>query len=175
MWNKAKIMRQAERVLKRTAAYRENCSDGTTPEDNFQLDYVLVKGGKSVPDTAIAYAHYEDEIISFNPFENGGDTKAILDWAFSFDGDLFNYLEQGYELVGMAPETHTWVWAEIEEGHDNEGIAFPKGMQKYLNYCKRNGVTVGRLREAQKYDGMDVMTLYDKSAIREKPSQGQER
>ena len=175
MWNKTKIMRQAERALKRTEVYRENSSGGIAPEDNFQLDYVLVRGGKSAPDTAIAYAHYEDEIISFNPFESGGDTKAIGDWAFSFDGDLFMYLEQGYELAGASVLTHSLVWEEIEAYHGDGSIDFQKGMQQYLNYCKKNGVTVELLRTEQHYDGMDVMKLYDKSAFKEKPSPEQER
>ena len=175
MWNKAKIMRQAERALKRTEAYRENRSDSHDPEDNFQLDYVLVKGRKATPDTAIAYAHYLDELISFNPLEINGEVKRIGDWAFSFDGDLFMYLEQGYELAGASVLTHCVVWEEIEEYHGNGSINYPKGMQQYLNYCKRNGVTVELLRKEQDYGGMDVMKLYDKSAFKKKPSQEQER
>lgn len=175
VWNKAKIMRQAERALKRTVVYRENCSDSHAPEDNFQLDYVLVKGSKSMPDTAIAYAHYEDEIISFNPFESGGDTKFILDWAFSFDGDLFMHLEHGYELAGVSLEAHSVIWEVIAECHADDSISFPKGMQQYLNYCKKNGVTVELLRTERGYGEMDVMKLYDKSAFKEKPSQEQER
>lgn len=161
--------------MKRTEVYCENRSDSSDPEDNFQLDYVLVKGSKSVPDTAIAYAHCQDDIISFDPFESGSDTKSILDWAFSFDGDLFMYLEQGYDLAGMSVLTHCVVWEEIEECHGNGSINYSKGMQQYLNYCKRTGVTVGLLRKEQQYDGMDVMKLYDKSAFKEKPSQNRER
>ena len=57
----------------------------------------------------------------------------------------------------------------------NGSINYSKGMQHYLNYCKRNGVTVELLRKERQYDGMDVMKLYDKSAFKEKPSQEQER
>lgn len=175
MWNKARIMRQAEHTLKRTEAYRENRSGSNDREDNFHLEYVLVKGGKPTPDTAIAYAHYEDQLISFNPLENDGDTKIVWDWAFSFDGDLFLYLERGYELAGMTVETHCLVWEEIEEHHSDGSICSQRGMQKYLNYCKRNGVTVELLQKEWQYGGMDVMKLYDKSAFREKPPQEQER
>ena len=175
MWNKAKIMRQAERALKRTEVYRENRSDSSDREDNFHLEYVLVKGGKSTPDTAVAYAHCQDELISFNPLENGSGVKRVWDWSFSFDSDLFMYLEQGYELVGMTVETHCLVWEEIAEHHGDDSISFSKGMQQYLSYCKRNGVTVGLLQKEWQYDGMDVMKLYDKSAFKEKPSQEQER
>lgn len=173
MWNKEKIMRLAERALKRTDYYRETRMEGSAPEENFQLDYVLVKGNKSSPDTAIAYASYMDEMISFNPF--GGEAKWIADWTFSFDSDLFRFLEQGYELVGMSLISHSFVWSEIEECHINGSLDSPKGMQLYLNYCKRNRVTAKLLRQEAKYDGMDVMTLYDKSAIEKRAAQTQER
>lgn len=175
MWNKAKIMRTAERTLKRTESYLENRSDSSDPEDNFQLDYVLAKGSKSTPDTAIAYAHYEDKVISFNPFVRDGDAKTIWDWGFNIDDDLFCYLEQGYDLVGMLPEAHNAIWGEITEYHHDGSCSHPKGMQQYLNYCKRNGVTAELLRKKFQYNGIDVMKLYDKSAVRKKPSQEKER
>ena len=175
MWNKVKIMRLAERALKRTEPYLENRTDSNNPEDNYQLDYVLVKGSSPTPDTAIAYAHCLDEMISFNPLDSDVHAQNVWDWAFNFDSDLFEHLEQGYGLAGMSLEAHCAVWSEIEEYHDNNGINHPKGMQQYLYYCKRNRVTAELLRREFQYDGMDVMALYDKSAIREKPSQNQER
>jgi len=175
MRNKAKIMRTAERTLKRTEVYRENRTDSSDPENNFQLDYVLVKGGNSIPDNGIAYAHYEDKVISFDPFQNGTGIQNVWDWAFSFDESLFTYLERGYELAGMSVEAHCAAWSEIEEFHGLGSIHSIKGLQRYLNYCNRNGVTVDLLRREFQYNGMDVMTLYDKSAVRGKPPQSQER
>ena len=175
MWNKVKIMRLAERALKRTEPYLENRTDSNNPEDNYQLDYVLVKGSSPTPDTAIAYAHYQDEMISFNLFGNDPDTRYLWDWSFSFDSDLFEYLEQGYGLAGMSLEAHCAAWSEIEEYREDDGISHPKGMQQYLDYCKRNKVTAELLRREFQYEGMDVITLYDKSVVREKPSQNQER
>lgn len=174
MWNKVKFMRLAERILKRTEPYLENRTNSNNPEDNYQLDYVLAKGSNSMPDTAIAYAHCLDEIISFNPLDSDAHAQNVWEWAFSFDCDLFQYLEQGYVLAGMSLEAHYAAWSEIEECH-NDGIIHPKGMQCYLDYCKRNRITAELLRRELQYDGEDVMTLYDKSAVREKPSQRQER
>lgn len=173
MWNKERFMRLAERALKRTDYYRETGKGSSVPEDNFQLDYVLVKGSKSTPDTAIAYASYMDEMISFNPF--GGIAISVADWAFSFNSDLFRFLEQDYELVGMSLISHSFAWSEIEECHNNGSLDSSKGIQLYLDYCKRNRVTAELLRQEVQYDGMDVMTLYDKSAIRKKSAQTQER
>lgn len=175
MWNKAKIMRMAERALKRTEAYLKNRSDSNDPESNYQLDYVLAKGGKSAPGAAVAYAHYLDEIISFDPLKDDDNTQSVWHWTFNFDGDLFERLAQGYDLVGMSLEAHCAAWNEIEESHDSGGINSPKGMQQYLNYCKRNGVTAELLHKELQYDGMDAMTLYDKSAVREKAHHDRER
>ena len=175
MWNKVKIMRLAERALKRTEPYLENRTDSNNPEDNYQLDYVLVKGNSPVPDTAIAYAHCLDEIISFDPLDSNVNTQNIWEWAFNFDSDLFAYLEQGYSLIGMSLEAHCAAWSEMGEYHNNDGISHQKGMQQYLDYCKRNKITEDLLRKELHYEGMDVMTLYDKSAVREKPSHYKER
>ena len=173
MWNKAKIMRLAERAMKRTAPYLENRAESSYPEDNFQLGYVLVCGKGDVPDDVIAYAGCMDEMLVLHPL-----TSKVLhmgDWGFSFDGDLFEYLEQGYDLVRMSLEFHCEAWSDIEAFHDSGEIEHLQGMQQYLNYCKRNKVTAELLRTKVGYNGMDVMALYDKSAVREKPSQEQER
>ena len=175
MWNKEKIIRLAERTLKRTQPYLENRTYSGKPEDNYQLDYVLVKGYGLAPDIAIAYAHCQDEIISFNPLDSNARASNAWEWAFNFDDDLFKYLEHGYRMVGMSLEAHCAAWSEIEEYHDNGGISHQKGMQQYLNYCKRNRITAELLRREFQYEGMDVMTLYVKSAVREKPSHYQER
>lgn len=162
-WNKEKIIRTAERVLKRTEPFLENRADSNNPKDNFQLGYVLIKGSKTTPDTAVAYAICHDDIISFNPLEHVPKTDNIY-WGFSFDSDLFHFMEQGYDLVGMSPESHCAAWSEIEEYH--KYLSHPKGMQRYLDYCKRNKVTAELLRKELQHDGMDVMTLYDKKAVK---------
>lgn len=166
MWSKAKIMRLAERTLKRTEAYRENKiynSDPGSLSECYQLLYVLVKNRKSIPDTGIVYAHWMDEMIMFDPFKGAADAKDVWDWEFRFDSDLFSYLEEGYELVGMSPRAHYAAWMEITVCHSDDSIDFLTGMQRYLDYCKRNQVTKEQLCEEFQYSGMDVMTLYDKA------------
>lgn len=174
MWSNARIMRQAERTLKRTKFYLDSRTASTNPEDNFQLDYVLVKKYKSIPDIGIAYAHYVDEIIKFDPFKENAAAQAVPDWSFSFDTNLFYHLEDGYDLVGMPLPVHGEVWAEIAY-YKPDDILSSKGIQQYLHFCKRNGITADRLRKEVHYKGMDVMTLYDKSAFRREPSQNHER
>ena len=88
----------------------------------------------------------------------------------ALDGDLFFYLERGYKLAGITSGTHYEAWREISEYHKS-GINYLSGMQLYLHYCKQNGITVDYLREKFRYDGIDVMTLYDKSALKLNRSQ----
>lgn len=174
MLSNAKIMRQAERTLKRTKPYLENRSGSNAPESNFQLDYVLVKKYKSTPAASIAYAHYMDEIIKFDPLRETAEAESVWDWAFNIDTDLFFHLEDGYDLIGMSLTAHAAAWEEISECH-HDGIEYAKGMQQYLNYCKRNRITMELLRAKCRYDGMDVMTLYDKTAFREIHTKSKER
>ena len=165
-WNKEKIIRTAERVLKRSYHYLERRTDSNNQDDNYQLDYIVAKGSNPKPDTAIAYAHYMDEIISFTPLDSDSHFQNIWDLAFNFDNDLFRYLEKGYDLIGMSLESHCAAWSEIADYHDNDGITHTKGMQRYLDYCKRNRVTAELLHREIQYNGMDVMTLYDKKAVK---------
>ena len=171
MWNKAKIMRIVERAMKRTAPYLEKRADSTDPEDNFQLGHVLTRSKGTVPEDIVAYAYCLDEILLLHPLI--AKAQSIGDWAFNYDSDLFSYLEQGYDLAGMSLESHCGAWSDIEAFYDNGDIEHMKGMQVYLRYCKRKGITVELLRKELDYEGMDVMAF--KSPDKEKSSQGQER
>lgn len=160
MWSNAKIMRRAKRILKRMDCNLESCAASRTLGYKYELDYVLKKDN-----TVIAYAHCADEIIKFDPLKNNATTQSVSDWGFSLDSDLFFYLEFGYELVGVIPGIHYEAWTEINERH-KDGINYPKGMQRYLHHCKQNRITMDYLREKFQYDGIDVMILYDKAALK---------
>ena len=163
--SKEKLMRLAERALKRTTDYQDNREMGVPDEENFKIDYLLVKGGKGVPESVIAYASHEDMILLLHPLEEHANGQAIWDWAFNIDDDLFGNLEEGYELAGMSLNYHYGVWCEIEACHE-EDIEHTAGMQKYLGYCKQHGVTREQLAQEAGYDGMDVMALYDRQAAK---------
>lgn len=176
--NKEKLMRLAERTLKRTEAYQENRDMGVAEDKNFQIDYLLVKGNMAAPEDLIVYASSEDELLRLRPLDENEKPLTSYEMFFEYDFDLFKYLEQGYSLAGMSLDCHYCVWFEISEYHKD--FESQNGMQKYLDYCKRNGVTRELLANNPDYVGMatviDVMTLYDKEASKKaKPPQGYER
>lgn len=161
--SKEKMWRSAERMLKRTKRYQEKREFGD--KENYEIMYVLAKGSRNHTDDVIAFAGVGDEmVISFHPFKSD---EVIDNWDFNADGDLFKYLESGYELTGMSMEAHYEVWSCIEDWHDG-AIDNTKGMQKYLGYCKRNGITAEKMKTELNYPGMDVMTLYTPKANRTK-------
>lgn len=48
-------------------------------------------------------------------------------------------MENGYSLATMSLDCHYCVWFDIAEYHSE--YQSQNGFQKYLDYCKRNGVT----------------------------------
>lgn len=164
--SKEKLMRLAERALKQTATYQRNREMGMPDEENYKISYLLVEGSVNKPKRVLAYAVNDQAVLLFHPMEKPIYESLLNDWEFNFDYDLFQYLEGGCDLIAMTPDAHTGVWYEIAEYHDTSGIACMQGMQKYLHYCKQYGVTGEQLARLADYDGMDVMKLYDRQAVR---------
>lgn len=160
--SKAKIMREAERFLKRTAEYQEDRD--VEKSENYRIQYVLSKGNGTQPENVVAYAYseYREQEILFCPFRKG--ETVCYNWSSDFGHDLFEPLENGDEIVGMTLGCHSAVWTMIEDFHDRDG-EYRKGMQMYLAYCKRNGITKQLLQEKVSHEGMDVMALYKKDDL----------
>ena len=110
------------------------------------------------------YASFEDDMVRFHPLRENDQPFAHYGECFTYDSDLFEPLEQGYSLACMSPEAHACAWYEIEDLQG--GIEHQAGMQSYLHYCKQHGVTRVQLARLADYDGMDVMKLYDRQAVR---------
>ena len=164
--SKEKIWRSAQRALKRTKCYQNY----REMEENYELVYVLTEGKYPHGDNVVVVAVYENVAIQFYPF---GNREELELWGFNLERDLFECLQEGYELAGMSMESHAVVWDFIDKCH--EKIESEKGMQKYLGYCKRNGITRERLEKEGNYSGIDVMVLYDPKANRTKKHKDRER
>ncbi len=157
-----KLLRGSERYLKRTEAYQSNRELYMPPEENYQVDYLCIKGSKSTPEDVLAYANCMDEMLCFHPLQEDSRPVCMTDWQYGLDDDLFAHLEDGYTLAYMTWEVHGFVWDEISQYHQYFG--HPAGLQKFLEFCKRNGVTRERLEKECSYEGWDILTLYDRQA-----------
>lgn len=165
--NKEKTMRAAERALKRLACYQENRIHANG--ENYEIMYVLAKG--TMPNEMLVFAGWETNVISFTL---DATQPPMERWAFNYERDLFEYLDAGYTLVAMAPELHCEAWSDIQACRDSDE-KLPSGVNQYLGYCKRNGITKRFLNESYSYKGMDAMTFYNPALDRNKPNRSQER
>lgn len=158
--SRKKIMREAERKLKRTNEYQRN-RKLFGDEDNYQVLYVLAKGNPSTADKYLVFAGSEDKIIRFPLF---GKDDPIWLWGYNFERDLFDYLGHGYEIVGMAMDCHSSIWYSIEAWKGR--VDSKNGLQKYLKYCKHSGLSREKLIEEEAYSGMNVMTFFNQNSTR---------
>lgn len=158
--NREKLMRIAERFLHRTEEYRENKAEGKTGEDNFQLHHVLVKGPLSDPENIHACAIQDDCCLFFHPFKPEY-TACYSDDMIDLEDEVFGDLEKGYEIVGMSEAAHYNVWCMVEE-RGRDGIEHQAGMQKYLEYCRRNNITKQFLDEDAPVPVKDIMQVYQR-------------
>ena len=161
------VKRDAERAMKRLPQYRENRDEQT--ELNYELAFVLAHAARATD--VVAVAQWEDQYISFGPYANA-PTKEL--WAFNVERDLLDELVKGYRIAYMHPAIHADAWAVIAYNQEHN-LPLPDGANLYLGYCKHNGVTRSKLQKAVGYEGMNVLSLYDPKADKQKSSPGQER
>ena len=82
--SKEKLMRLAGRALKRTESYQWNRGLDVPDEENYKIDYLLVKGSKASPEDVIAYASFEDDMVRFHPLREN-------DQPFAHYGECFRW------------------------------------------------------------------------------------
>ena len=89
--SKEKIWRSAQRALKRTKSYQNY----REMEENYELVYVLIEGKYPCGNNVAAVAVYENVAIQFYPF---GNREELELWGFNLERDLFECLQEGYEI-----------------------------------------------------------------------------
>lgn len=162
--SKEQMIRSAERALKRTKSYQEVRELGWG--DNYIVMCILCKGNYKTPENVIIFALYDDELITF---ELGSHKEELRLYGVQQDPDdtLFSLLEEGYEIIKMTMDDHYATWINIDECHGVMDHSI--GMKLYLDYCKKNNVSVERLKEETGFnDIIDVMEFYDNESIDKK-------
>lgn len=101
---------------------------------------------------------YENAYI-YHPLS--GSEKSIQPFYNEPDGILLEYLEEGYEIAEMELHTHAALWNYIGE---TNMVECKDGLQKYLEYCMQNGITIDKLKSAYDYKFYDLLSFYYVSA-----------
>ena len=86
--------------------------------------------------------------------------RTLEEWQYNYERHLFEYLENDYQLYNSNDlVVHYNIWNYIEEMYPEE-IDNKKGMQKYLKYCKEQGITKNKISKEFNYDIPDAMKFY---------------
>ena len=126
---------------------------------NKEIDYILLDKEK---EEVYILASDKDEAIEFTPYSK--DYKNgyvnVPEWDYNFDYYIYNYLEEGKQIVYMKDEVHYSIWNSINELYPND-IEYKDGVQNYLQYCVDNGITKKYLDEKTGFDTPNVMKYFE--------------
>ncbi|MCI8521252.1 MAG: hypothetical protein HFE51_09840 [Clostridia bacterium] len=148
-----RLVRDAIRVLKRSEPYKQN-EDYSL--ENYDVMYILENPQKS--NNVWAFISYMcEEAYKFDVYK---DNRCVFLWGYNFTRDLFDHLEDGYEISYMPLDCHYGVWEWILEGTEEE-IKGSKGMQSYMRYCHKNKITYKKLQKKCNYCNDDIMKYYN--------------
>ena len=153
-----------EDIIKQTRDNVEAFFKEDAELQNMQIDLILVN--PQTNETITLASDGQEKMIQFAPKENGYENgyMNVPEWDFNFDSYLFEELQKGYEVGYMSDECHYGVWQTIDEWYPEEFDNID-GVQKYLKYCKDNGITKEYLDNKIGLNTKDVMQYYENLEI----------
>lgn len=86
-----------------------------------------------------------------------GYARSTPEWDYNIETDLFEHLENDFDIIYMPIDEHYGVWCNIDSWRYE--IEHMKGLQKYLSYCRKNDITSERIDNSLD-NKVDVMDLY---------------
>lgn len=124
------------------------CRDQLNKNDyeNYSVYYILVrKENDNHQYFALACDEQDGEDIICLKFDDSGldYINDVPAWEYYIDYCLLDKLEENYEIEYMPIEAHYNIWCIIDESRDL--VNDKEGLQKYLSYCQRKGITKERL------------------------------
>ncbi len=143
---------------KEITSFKENIENflKTNEEyEDYNLSYIF-SDKKKLGYSVIMASNY-DEMIRIQPYTL--EVNDVADWAYNFDEDIFEELENGREISYMSMDVHYSIWCSLDELYPEE-ITHKKGVQMYLKYCKDNKITKELLKKENGLDVPNVMKYY---------------
>lgn len=124
--------------------------------------YVLVNSKNPKNSVVVMYDTDTEKFCFIKPYMKKLEDKisALEEWRFNYEEHLFEYLENDYQMFNSNDFVfHYNVWNYIEEMYPEE-IENKKGMQKYLKYCKEQGITKEKIERKLNSDVPNVMRFF---------------
>lgn len=121
------------------------------------IGYLLIN--KEDITKSIVIALKDDEMIEITGKPKTATSR--LDWEYNIDEDIFENIENEFEIGFMSTEFHYNIWCCVDDW-GLEDIYHPLGLQKYLKYCKEHNINKEALDIETNLDTPDIMKYYDK-------------
>lgn len=125
-----------------------------------QIEYII-RNPKN-EDTYVLASNGNEEAIEFTPqsknYKEG--FSYVPEWDYNFDYYIYNYLEEGYKIEYMSPNTHYGIRNSIHELYPDD-IEFKDGVQSYLQYCVDNKITKQFIDKETGLDSPEVLQLFN--------------
>lgn len=141
-----------------SALYEVNMLMQEKDYENCKIEYILINRYNCKDAIAIIR---DDNYDLYQVSLKDKEIMRAEEWFYNIDEDIFDYLEKEYELGFMTLEFHSCIWNDIERVGIEE-YEHQMGFQKYLKFCKNNGVSKKRIRKELDTNVMNVMKYYDK-------------
>lgn len=128
---------------------------------NMEIQYILYKysDNQDLLFKAVSYNRDNpDEIIGITNIEGYEQYRSIPEWDYNIDSYLFEDLSDDFKILYMPLSIHYGVWQCINE--DRSDIECQSGLQRYLQYCKEEGINANIISDVLSYNVDDVMDLY---------------
>lgn len=124
---------------------------------NAKIEYVLVN--KQNTKNSIALINDREQDL-YEVILKDNEINPALDWAYNVDDDVFAHLENEYEIGFMSLEFHSGIWNQVED-IGIEQFEHKLGLQKYLKYCRDNGIDKKTICEKLNINLSDIMPYYN--------------
>lgn len=141
--NIEETVRKVNEILKNDEEYQDDKA--------MQVQYILLDKDNQIDDI-VCYGWDGMVSVDSKTFE----LNTIPDWAYSYDQDLFEQLKDGKTIGYMTAEVHYDIWCRIAEWYP-EDIDCKEGLDLYIKYCDKNGITKEYLDNMNKLDTPDIM------------------
>lgn len=147
-----KVENEITKLVKDTEKYIKSIEE----YENYDVVYVLAD--KKNPNERVVVASEYDGVIEVNPKTQ--KINFMAEWAYNLDDDFFGKLEKEKNLIYMSIDCHYGTWLYLEDSIPNDEIEHKKGVQEYLKYCKKNGITKEKLEKETNMEIADMMKYY---------------
>lgn len=123
-------------------------------KDHYNVQITAIN--KNDPEDGIVYRTNENVDAKLDDNEN---VHSLFEWQWNIDEEIFEVLNDGYQIDFMDMTTHYGIWTTINDWGFDE-IECKDGLNKYILFCKNNGISAQSIKFITGLSVKDIYPLY---------------